>query len=67
MLYPSLMDYELALHLASNLRDIGRSIEAIDILVAAMCLNRGFELVTKDKDYTYVRRLRPDFKLKLLQ
>ena len=66
ILYPSAEDYDLALHLASELRDIGRSIEAVDILNAAMCLNRDFELVTKDKDYVQVTKVRPDFKLKLL-
>ncbi len=67
ILYPDVKDYELALHLATKLRVIGRSIEAIDILNAAMCLNRDFELVTKDKDYVQVSKVRPDFKLKLRQ
>ncbi len=67
ILYPDLRDYELALHLATKLRAIGRSIEAVDILNAAMSLNRGFELITKDKDYEQICKLRPDFKLKLLK
>ena len=66
ILYPDVKDYELALHLATKLRAIGRSTEAIDILNAAMCLNRDFELVTKDKDYEQISKVRPDFKLKLL-
>lgn len=67
ILYPDVKDYELALHLATKLRAIGRSIEAIDILNAAMCLNRDFELVTKDKDYEQISKVRPNFRLKLLQ
>lgn len=67
ILYPDLMDYELALHLATKLRAIGRSIEAIDILNAAMCLNRDCELITKDRDYEHIKMIRSDFRLKLRQ
>ncbi len=65
--YPSMADYELALHIATKLRDIGRSQRAVDVLIASMCINRGFELVTKDSDYMHIKAVRPDFKLKLRQ
>ena len=58
-------DYELALHIATKLRGIGRSQRAVDILIASMCINRGFELVTRDSDYENVKSVEPSFKLKL--
>jgi len=35
----------------------------IDIIVAAMALNRNMKLVTSDKHFAVIRKIRQDFKL----
>ena len=43
---------------------IGKPLPAIDIIVAAMALNRNMKLVTSDdKHFAVIREIRQDFKL----
>ena len=62
---PDSNDYAKAIDVSIKLRKIGRPIGTVDILIASMCLNRGFELVTKDSDYENVKLVEPSFKLKM--
>ncbi|MBI2137559.1 PIN domain-containing protein [Candidatus Woesearchaeota archaeon] len=65
ILYPTNQDYALAYKLSIHLRDIGKPQQAVDVLIAAMCINREIELVTKDSDYENIKSVEPGFKLKL--
>lgn len=65
IIWPETGDFVRAIELAKRLREVGRPIGAIDTLIAGMCINRGFELMTKDADYKWVKMIEPDFKLKL--
>lgn len=52
--------------MATKLRAIGKPIGAIDIIIAAMCLNRSAKLVTKDSDFKYVKEAYPEFNFELI-
>lgn len=62
---PEAKDYSLAFQIALKLRKIGRPLRAIDILIASVCVNRGFELLTRDSDFENIRAIEPSFMLKL--
>ncbi|MFQ6118726.1 MAG: type II toxin-antitoxin system VapC family toxin [Methanosarcinales archaeon] len=42
-----------------KLRDVGRPIGAIDIVVASICINRNLELITKDRDFKFIKEVEP--------
>lgn len=63
VLYPSKSDYNLAIKLSKDVLRIGKPLPAIDIIVAAMALNRNMKLVTSNKHFTVIREIRQDFKL----
>ena len=49
--------------LSKDVLRIGKPLPAIDIIVAAMALNRNMKLVISDKHFTVIREIRQDFKL----
>src|SRR3972149_1770536 len=57
VLFPELSDYARAIEIASKLRSNGTPIGAIDILIAAMCINRSATLLTKDRDFAFVKNV----------
>jgi len=63
VLYPSKSDYNLAIKLSKDVLRIGKPLPAIDIIMAAMALNRNMKLVTSDKHFAVIREIRQDFKL----
>ncbi|MEK6837426.1 MAG: PIN domain-containing protein [Nanoarchaeota archaeon] len=67
VIYPEKHDYILAYQIAIYLREVGKPQQAIDVLIASMCVNRGFELLTKDSDFENIRIVQPSFMLKLVQ
>jgi len=60
--YNGVSDYNLAMKLSKDAR-IGKPLPAIDIIVAAMALNRNMKLVTSDEHFAVIREIRQDFKL----
>ena len=62
-IYPSKLDYELALKLSTELLRIGKPVPAIDAVIAATALNRKLKLVTRDKHFMAIKEIREDFKL----
>ena len=66
ILFPDLEDYSKAIQISEGLRKIGKPIDAIDILISAMCLNRKNKLITKDKDFIFVKDIFHEFKLELV-
>ena len=65
ILLPESSDYTKAIDISKKLRKIGKPIGTVDILIASMCINKGFELVTKDLDYENVKSVEPEFRLKI--
>lgn len=65
VLVPEMMDYITAIEIAQKLRKKGKPIGSTDIIIAAMCLNRSAELVTKDNDFKNIKEEYADFKLKI--
>lgn len=65
VIYPSSEDYDEALRIAVDLLHEGTPIGSSDIIIAAIALNRDLTLVTMDRDFEYVRSVRPKLKLKL--
>lgn len=58
---PETIDYVTAIDLADKLREKGKLIGAIDIIIAAICLNRSATLITKDKHFRNVKEIYPEF------
>ena len=65
-IFPETIDYVKAIDIALLLRKKGKMMGAIDIIIAAMCLNRSLTLTTKDKDFKAVKDSFPEFKLNLI-
>ena len=63
VVYPTLEDYDKAIIIAQRLQSIGKPIGGIDILIAAMCINRSAILVTKDSHYLNVVEVEEEFKV----
>ena len=67
ILWPRKIDFRLAFDIAIRLRKIGKTIPAIDLLTASMCINRRLGLVTRDSHYKNIKLVEPEFKLKVVK
>jgi len=65
VLYPNVDDYQESLEIAVDLLQKGTPIPAVDIMVAAMCINRNYTFSTRDAHFTVIKALRSKFKLEL--
>jgi len=61
VIYPSKSDYNIAIKLSKDLLKIGKPIPAIDIIVAAVALNRNMKLVTTDNHFDIIQEIKSDF------
>jgi len=50
-IYPTSDDIDLAVELQLKLKNRGKPKTFTDLLIAAICINRNEELVTKDKNF----------------
>ena len=55
----------LAYKISTLLRDVGKPQQAVDVLIASMCINKDFELLTKDSDFENIKAVEPEFKLRI--
>ena len=67
IIFPVEEDFDLALDISSKLREIGKPIGTVDILVASMCINRDKELLTKDRDFGIIQTIHPKFRFKIMK
>ncbi len=65
VIWPQREDYAKAFAIATKLRKIGKPIGAIDIIIASICINRAFVLVSKDENFKTVKEVEPSLKLEL--
>ncbi len=63
VLTPSLEDYLLALEIAQTMVERGTPIPAVDVIMAAVALNRNFILVTQDKHFDFIKKEYPLLKV----
>ena len=61
VLYPDVLDFELAVRIAAELRKKGKPIGGIDTLIASMSINRGYTLFTQDSHFAVVKGIIPEF------
>jgi len=59
ILFPDMQDYLTSVEIATKLREKGTPVGAIDILIAAMGLNRSATIVAKDTDFSMIRLVVP--------
>lgn len=67
VLWPERRDFVTAIEIMVGLLRRGTPLPAIDVLIAAMCVNRGLTLATKDEHFEHIRAVRRDFDLRLLE
>jgi len=60
------IDLEVALGLQSKLRKIGKPQSVPDLLIAAICINRNEELITKDEDFLDIAKV-SNLKVKVIK
>ena len=51
------IDIELVINLQIKLRKLGKPKLIADLLIAAICINRNEELITKDKDFLDIAKV----------
>lgn len=66
VIYPSINDYDLAVVISKDLYKAGKPVPTIDILVAAMAINRRLVLTTKNKHFQYIKEVMKDMLLKII-
>ncbi|MFQ6076353.1 MAG: PIN domain-containing protein [Candidatus Bathyarchaeia archaeon] len=64
-IYPTVHDYNEALKLSVILLDRGTPIPAVDMVVAAVCINRGLTLITKDEHFKLLAEVWEDFSVRV--
>lgn len=65
IIIPGTDDFDKGFEISIKLLSVGTPIPAVDIILAAVALNRGMVLITKDKHFKYVQKLYPEFKLQM--
>jgi len=65
LLYPSKEEYKLAIKISKELVKRGNPIPAVDVLIAAIALNRDLKLVTNDKHFLLIKDLCPELKVEI--
>lgn len=63
LVFPSGIDYQQAVDLAKNLHKIGKPIPAVDILIASICYNSKFTLISRDKHFEIIKEIWNDFQI----
>lgn len=65
IVWPEKNDYLKALAIVQGLFKIGRPIPIIDVLNAAIAINRDFKLITRDNHFTHIKKVERNFKLQI--
>ena len=67
ILYPLKEDYYTAIKWQTDLRKLGKPLPAIDLIIAAMGYNKGYEIVTLDDHFNYIKLVAKDIKIRLMK
>lgn len=66
VLLPDSQDYAKAIEISQSLLQQGTPIGAMDMLIAAMAMNRKTTLITKDKDFRQIQKAFSAFSVEFL-
>ncbi len=66
VLFPSKSDYYLSLRISAELLKAGKTMPAIDSLIAAIVLNNKLKLVTRDNHFLLIEKIMKDFKVEVV-
>ena len=61
VLYPTKLDYNLALEISTELLKIGKPIPAVDVMISAIAVNNGLKVVTKGRHLLYIKEVVEEF------
>ncbi|HDI86403.1 MAG TPA: type II toxin-antitoxin system VapC family toxin [Candidatus Korarchaeota archaeon] len=67
ILFPRKEDLMRALSISVRLRAVGKPVPAVDMVIAAMRLNRDIGLVTKNRHFLAIKEVEPDLRLELVE
>jgi len=67
IIYPNPDDLNLALKISKDLMKKGTPVDCVNIILAAVALNRDLVIITKDKDFEFIKSVRPRLKLKIVE
>ncbi|NOZ76643.1 MAG: PIN domain-containing protein [Euryarchaeota archaeon] len=65
VLFPGQEDYNKAIEVMARLYEKGTPVPAVDVILAAMCLNRKLALRTRDRHFKVIAEAFPGFKVRL--
>ena len=65
IIYPTTDDFEESLDLSVELLKKGTPVQAVDIMIAAMCIRRNLTLSTKDSDFANIKIVRGNFRFEM--
>ncbi len=66
VLYPSKDDYKLAILISKELIKLGSPVPAVDIVIAAIAINNGMKLLTKDKHFIKIKNVIEEFTVEIV-
>lgn len=66
IVYPTRADYELAFIWQLELRRRGRSIPAVDLVIAAIAVNKGLKLIAVNEHFKWIADVDSRLKLELM-
>ncbi len=67
IIYPTIDDYEESLEISAALLKKGTPLQAVDIMIAAICIRRNLNLSTKDNDFVKITKVRNNFRFDLVK
>jgi hypothetical protein len=65
IIIPGKEDYDKGFEMSILLLKVGTPIPAVDIVLAAVVVNRGFVLHTRDRHFEYVRKIDRAFRVRI--
>ena len=66
IIIPGKDDYDRSFEISTLLLESGTPIPAIDIVLAAVAINRSLNLETRDRHFEYVHKILPEFRLRIV-
>lgn len=66
IIYPTRSDYELAIKIMVKLRKIGEPVNAVNIILSSIAINRDMIIVTNDNDFESIKKVEERLKIEKL-
>ncbi|PSO04218.1 hypothetical protein B9Q13_05320 [Candidatus Marsarchaeota G2 archaeon ECH_B_SAG-G16] len=62
VIYPSSEDFDLSIQIMLQLRKIGKPVGIVDIILAAIAINRDLTVVSNDRDFVTLKQVAHNLK-----